>query len=208
VQNRDQNAYTLVELLVVIAVIAVLMALLFPTFHKAQGKSRESNCTSNLHQIASALECIWADNDEMRPPRIQPVADQYIKSAAVLVCPNDPTGNWGGIYAEGFRDPSRPPETTRYSYLFPTESMEWSERAWNQLTSADSNAGIVTDELHAEKRTPKVRLIPDYEGLFLMARLDGSVHSRQVHWKHGPNGNVDAESWYLFTDVPHNPGAP
>jgi prepilin-type N-terminal cleavage/methylation domain-containing protein/prepilin-type processing-associated H-X9-DG protein len=53
VQRR--RAFTLVELLVVIGVIAVLIAILLPTLARARSASRRANCLSNLHQIGLAI---------------------------------------------------------------------------------------------------------------------------------------------------------
>ena len=48
---RDARAFTLVELLVVIAVIALLVALLLPMLGKAQQAARATRCANNLSQI-------------------------------------------------------------------------------------------------------------------------------------------------------------
>ena len=49
-----RRAFTLVELLVVIAVIAVLAALLLPSLSSAKHQSWDTNCLSNLKQITQA----------------------------------------------------------------------------------------------------------------------------------------------------------
>lgn len=51
-QNRG---FTLVELLVVIAVIAMLVALLFPAVQAARESARRTQCVSNMRQVALAL---------------------------------------------------------------------------------------------------------------------------------------------------------
>jgi prepilin-type N-terminal cleavage/methylation domain-containing protein/prepilin-type processing-associated H-X9-DG protein len=56
------RAFTLVELLVVIAVIAILAALLLPSLARAKEEGRRANCVSNLRQLAFCWEMYADDN--------------------------------------------------------------------------------------------------------------------------------------------------
>jgi prepilin-type N-terminal cleavage/methylation domain-containing protein/prepilin-type processing-associated H-X9-DG protein len=61
------RGFTLIELLVVIAIIAILAAILFPVFARAREKARQTDCVSNLRQIALAAFMYVQDYDERLP---------------------------------------------------------------------------------------------------------------------------------------------
>ncbi len=68
-----RRAFTLVELLVVIAGLAALAAMLLPALAKAQEKARSAQCVDNLRQWALAYRLYADDNDDFLPRRGQGV---------------------------------------------------------------------------------------------------------------------------------------
>jgi prepilin-type N-terminal cleavage/methylation domain-containing protein len=110
--NKRHNAFTLVEILVVLAIIAILAAILFPAFNRAKENSRQVNCASNLSQIGFAV--LQYRKDEGRYPdslvdllgegtkvidaqtagdyKLDGKATGYLKGGQdTLVCPDDDT---------------------------------------------------------------------------------------------------------------------
>jgi len=88
---------------VVIAIIAILAAILFPVFAQAREKARAASCLSNTKQIGLGLMLYVQDYDETYPMNIymgfepgpctmntQVGIAPYIKNSNVYQCPSDP----------------------------------------------------------------------------------------------------------------------
>ena len=90
-----QSAFTLIEVLVVIAICALLVAILFPVIMNTREKARGVACLSNYHQIAAGVQMYASDYDSSTPPDggsfsgIIKDCEPYIKESSVFTCPDD-----------------------------------------------------------------------------------------------------------------------
>lgn len=67
-QSTNRKAFTLVELLVVIGIIAVLIAILLPALKKARDAAMNTQCINTLRNIGLAVLQYTLDNDGLLPP--------------------------------------------------------------------------------------------------------------------------------------------
>lgn len=67
-EAHTQKAFTLVEVLTVVAIVAVLMGLLIPGLAKVRTVLRQTQCANNLRQLYAAFEVYAQDNNNVWPP--------------------------------------------------------------------------------------------------------------------------------------------
>jgi prepilin-type N-terminal cleavage/methylation domain-containing protein len=70
-QRRHPVAFTLIELLIVVAIIAILAAIAVPNFLEAQTRAKASRARSDLRTVATAIETYYIDNNAY-PTMIEP----------------------------------------------------------------------------------------------------------------------------------------
>ena len=107
--RRSRGAFTLIELLIVIAIIALLIAILLPSLAGARKAAHSIVCASQLRQLGTGLS-LYADDNKDRYPTRGGIPDfggiahwaHHLTTGyamdSVLVCPADfePVGGFDG----------------------------------------------------------------------------------------------------------------
>ena len=74
------RGFTLVELLVVVAIIGVLAGMLFPVFARARESARKTQCLANVKNIALAFLLYLADYDRLNPSEHRSEVRDYFRA--------------------------------------------------------------------------------------------------------------------------------
>src|SRR5579864_1191923 len=94
---RIRRGFTLLELMIVVAVIAILAAILIPNFLHARAESVSSACEGNLRNIATALEEYAIDNSGKYPSgsaQVTPALFGGASNSYLNATPVDPAGGF------------------------------------------------------------------------------------------------------------------
>jgi type II secretion system protein G len=62
--RKSERGFTLIEMMIVVAIIAILVAILVPNFMRARAQAQTAACEANLKEIATALELYQTDHQE------------------------------------------------------------------------------------------------------------------------------------------------
>ena len=132
-----RRAFTLIEILIVVAIIALLAAILFPVFSRARENARRSSCTSNLKQLALGMLQYAQDYDEryfcsqLYPPIV--VGGVTIQAAS--------SGYWFNLLAPYTKNTQlfHCPDVSNTPYI----AALWSNYNWN-ITGTYNNGNPAT----------------------------------------------------------------
>jgi prepilin-type N-terminal cleavage/methylation domain-containing protein len=92
IKTNSKSGFTLVEIMIVVAIIGLLAAIAIPNFVKARGTAQKNACINNLRQVDGAKEQWALENKKSAGTAVVDAeVNGYIKGGA-------PTCPGGGAY--------------------------------------------------------------------------------------------------------------
>ncbi len=184
-----RRAFTLIELMVVVAVIGLLVGILMPALGNARTQARRAACSSNLRQIGMGLQIYLSGNhdrfpyasfmpsvgpfplDREKPIRIADVLKYNVEIPETFHCPGDNSGD------------DRPDPNVGLTY-FQSEGSSYEYRTVRPNIggrTAKEIASMLTDRLDSAVADNSFYLMRDYDNF------------------HGKGGKPGARR-YLYSD--------
>ncbi len=155
-----RRAFTLVELLVVIGIIAVLISILLPSLSKAREAAKRVACASNLRSIGQAIAIYATENKSQIPLGTNSDGYQASYFIAIRVGSETRWPTWGVLYKSNYM------KSPQYFYC-PSET-----RGYHMYDSAPDNSWRPED--------PTGDLSNDLRAGYLLRPCDASY--RPVLW--------------------------
>lgn len=108
--RRSQAGFTLLELIVVIAVVGILASIAMPNFIQTPQRAKEAVLKTNLRTLREVIDQHMGDHGVYPPSLDALVEEGYLR--AIPVDPMTDDREWGLIYDQGEgEDFEQPPET-------------------------------------------------------------------------------------------------
>jgi prepilin-type N-terminal cleavage/methylation domain-containing protein len=102
-KNNRKGGFTLVEIMIVVAIIGLLAAIAIPNFIKARTTAQTNACINNLRQIDSAAQQWALETHQLGTvtygsTEITPYLGRGTGSLSSVVCPADPAKTFATSY--------------------------------------------------------------------------------------------------------------
>lgn len=152
--DKNKKGFTMIELMIVIVIIAILAAVLFPNFMRTREASKLTACKSNLKNMSTAIEIYANDFNGLYPgfsnqggattienlgdptsPNAHPLISKYINK--IMVCPKARSTDYRYIIT----NPSK------YWIYCPAVSINYGANVNSKHKKGNTEGGLVLDSI-------------------------------------------------------------
>jgi len=179
--RAKHEAFTLVEMLVVLAVLGILVGLLLPAILAARENARIAGCLSNLKQLGQAIDLYMSDYDRTYPFGLDPVLRADIHDDGGKTWSRDFIDRW--LAMPDLRDLLRPYGASPEVWRCP------SHKAWSILPGQLPPRDVYVTYGTSYNYDPwlpalgaRETLFPDPANSYLMADYDPHRGTNKYDW--------------------------
>jgi prepilin-type N-terminal cleavage/methylation domain-containing protein len=205
--TASKHAFSLVELLIVIGIIAVLIAILLPALNRARSAARNVQCMNNLRSLGQMFEMYVGQWNKLPACLVGP-APSYVPGgnwndwgwdeAVVLGVDSNPTGN--GTWAQNLTNPVAPilecPEELNTIGVHPTYPAFMNSYIVNGTTNNPTGATNGAGNNNAPSATPLI-----FEGVYTPTPAQAPTHWHRPNEVPAPSQTIMVTEYWRSFDI-------
>lgn len=203
--TRARPAFTLVELLVVIGIIAVLIAILLPAINSARKSAYTAQCASNLRQIGMAMR-LYLEAHKQRFPPWHPNGGLWTDPSGRMLAPTDGRAYWGIVYLPYFLKNTAEYERMAAESGTVHDGLAWARALWQDGASKLTDV----DPGYSENNIQSLSAVYGLNDLIsgkVATKFRNSSETIVAHdaWEHLLEGNAGGDWLMAYTVVSRTP---